>query len=109
MSERQKTLVLKRASLLDGHTVSLEELFRSVFQRAASARDRIIDVDLLRSLVFARIDQGPNGDGVYIRAFEFEKGAIGSINFESTNTSAELEEVLPPSAQHFLHSEITLF
>lgn len=108
MSDRTKTLILKRAYFTGDYGSTLEGFLRSLFQRNAKARDRIIKVDLLKSLVFAGISDKTSVDGIFVRLFEFEYGGTGAINFESTNTSAGIEEVLPPKDQEFLISDIVL-
>ncbi len=83
-------------------------MLRSMFQRHAKARDRIVGVDLLKNLVFAGLNDDPRVNGIFVRLFEFENGGTGAINFESTNTSAGIEEVQPPKDQEFLVADMVL-
>lgn len=43
-----------------------------------------------------------NGEGVFIKVLEFEQGAIGVINLETTDNSAAVEEFVHSNKKDFL-------
>ncbi len=108
MSDRTKTLVFKKAIFSSDYKSTLEDLLTSLFQRQAKAVDRIVKVDLLKSIVFASIREQDGANGVFIHIFEFENGGTGTINFSSTTTSAGIEELQPPQNQEFLLNDMVL-
>jgi hypothetical protein len=55
------------------------------------------------------LEQGPSNEGIYVRIFEYEEGALGSINFDSEDGGADVEGVEPPAGQSFLQDDVGLF
>lgn len=108
MSDRTKTLVAKVAYFTDDFEDSLEGLLRAIFQKVSKPRERVVQNDLLKSTVFGVLEENPSGPGVYVRVYEFEEGATGVINFDSTNTTASVEEFLPPEGRRFLSDEVCM-
>lgn len=108
MSERIKTLVAKRAIFSSEFGSTLQDLLTAIFQKEPTALKRVAKVDLLKSLVFAKIEDCGEEVGVLVHVFEFENGTTGSINFASTRTTAGIEEVDPPAEQEFLISDMAL-
>lgn len=109
VSERVKTLVLKRAVCSAGVKVTLEDTFRKIFEKTSDPLERVMKLDLLRDAVIARLEQGPTNLGVFVRILEYEEGAIGSINFRTADGGADIEGVDPPLGQNFLQDDVGLF
>lgn len=109
MAERLRTLILKRSRLTEGISMTLEDVLQQIFDRTGGPRDRLLRLDLLRSAVVAGVERGPSNQGVYVRLFEFEEGALGSINFDASGGLADVEGVEPPKGQSFLQEDIGLF
>ncbi|MFK8035533.1 MAG: hypothetical protein AB8B94_15455 [Hyphomicrobiales bacterium] len=109
MSHRSKTLSLQRAYFNEGFNSTLETILRNAFNKLPSAKDRIVDIDLFASQLFASFDEANGGEGVFVRVLEFEQGAIGVINLDTTNNSAAVEEFFHPNKQDFLKEEIVFY
>jgi len=109
VSERVKTLVLKRSVFSDGVQVTVEDVFRQIFERTDAPLQRVLKLDLLRDAVIARLEQGPTNVGIFVRILEYEEGAIGSINFRAADGGADIEGVDPPVGQNFLQDDVGLF
>jgi hypothetical protein len=111
MSYREKTLSLQRAYFMEGYNSTLEALLTSLAKRLPKISDRIAEVDLLTRHLMASISpvKGSEGEGVLVRVLEFEKGAIGVINLETTDDDAVVEEFSHPSNRDFLKDEIVFY
>ena len=106
MSHRSKTLSLQRAYFNEGFNSTLETVLRNVFEKLPSAKNRIVDIDLFSSQLFASFDDKGGGNGIFVRVLEFERGAIGVINLDTTDNSPAVEEFFHPKTQDFLQEEI---
>ena len=109
MSHRSKTLSLQRAYFNEGFNSTLETVLRNVFEKLPSAKNRIVDIDLFSSQLFASFDDKGGGNGIFVRVLEFEIGAIGVINLDTTDNSAAVEEFFHPKKQDFLKEEIIFY
>ncbi|WP_421702675.1 hypothetical protein [Aliiroseovarius sp.] len=109
MSFRTKTLSLQRAYFNEGFNGTLENTLRSAFLKLPKAQDRIVELDLLSNQLFASFEEARSGEGVFVRALEFEQGAIGVINLDTTDNSAAVEEFFHPNRQDFLKDEMVLY
>ena len=108
MGNKVTTLVAKRAYFPDDFEKTLEDVLNEIYAHEVSSRERIVAVSGERSLVFASLERNPINDGVFLRIFEFEKGATGIINFDFSSTSADIEEHLPPKEREFLREQISM-
>ena len=108
MSKKAKTIALKRAYFSEGINLDVETVIAEVFAKLPGAENRIVAADLFKRHVLAHVEAADNNSGQFVRIFEFEDGAMGVINFASTDTAAEVEEFLPPEKQRFLSDEIVL-
>lgn len=106
MSYRSKTLSLQRAYFNEGFNGTLETVLRNAFNNLPSAQNRIVEIDLFASQLFASFEDARGGDGIFVRVLEFEQGAIGVINLDTTDNSAAVEEFFHPNKQDFLKEEI---
>lgn len=109
MSFRSKTLSLQRAYFNEGFNSTLETILRNAFNNLPSAKDRIVEIDLFASQLFASFEDARSGDGIFVRVLEFEQGAIGVINLDTTDNSAAVEEFFHPNKQDFLKEEIVFY
>lgn len=109
MSFRSKTLSLQRAYFNEGFNSTLETVLRNAFNNLPRAQDRIVEIDLFASQLFASFDEANGGEGVFVRVLEFEQGAIGVINLDTTDNSAAVEEFFHPNKQDFLKEEIVFY
>jgi hypothetical protein len=111
MSYRLKTLSLQRAYFKEGYNNTLEALLTSVGQKLPKIGDRIAEVDLITRHLIASISPVTSGQfgGVMVRILEFEKGAIGVINLDTTDDDAVVEEFSHPSNRDFLKDEIVIY
>lgn len=98
-----KTLSLKRAYFSEGFNGTLEDILRYSFKSLGNARDRTVPHDLVKSILFADIEEASKG--VFVRVFEFENGAIGVINLDQTDKKGVVEEFFHPDQRHFLKEE----
>lgn len=106
MSLRTKTLSLQRAYFNEGFNSTLENILRNAFSKLPKAEDRIVAVDLVSSQLFAGFEEARSGQGIFVRVLEFEQGAIGVINLDTTDNNAAVEEFFHPNKQDFLKEEI---
>lgn len=109
MSYRSKTLSLQRAYFNEGFNSSLETVLRNAFNNLPSAKDRIVEIDLFASQLFASFENARGEEGIFVRVLEFEQGAIGVINLDTTDNSAAVEEFFHPNKQDFLKEEIVFY
>ncbi|MDD7973192.1 hypothetical protein [Roseinatronobacter alkalisoli] len=109
MSYRSKTLSLQRAYFNEGFNSTLETVLRNAFSSLPSAKDRIVEIDLFASQLFASFEGARGGEGIFVRVLEFERGAIGVINLDTTDNSAAVEEFFHPRKQDFLKDEIVFY
>lgn len=109
MSYRSKTLSLQRAYFNEGFNGTLETVLRNSYGNLPSAKDRIVEIDLFASQLFAGIESTNEDDGVFVRLLEFEQGAIGVINLDTTDNNAAVEEFFHPNKQDFLKEEIVFY
>mgnify|MGYP003677910688 CR=1 FL=1 len=104
MVKRQKQLSLQRAYFNEGFNSSLQEVLERSFGKLANAKDRIIDLDLISKQVFVSLESN-NDDGVFLRVFDYEEGATGVINLDTTDTARAIEEFSHPQAKNFLKDQ----
>ena len=109
MSFRTKTLSLQRAYFNQGFNDTLENTLRNAFLKLPKAQDRIVTVDLVSNQLFAGFEEANSGEGIFVRILEFEQGAIGVINLDTTDNSAAVEEFFHPNKQDFLKEEIVFY
>ena len=109
MSFRTKTLSLQRAYFNEGFNDTLENTLRNAFLKLPKAQDRIVTVDLVSNQLFAGFEEANSGEGIFVRILEFEQGAIGVINLDTTDNSAAVEEFFHPNKQDFLKEEIVFY
>lgn len=109
MSYRSKTLSLQRAYFNEGFNSTLETVLRNAFNKLPSAKDRIVEIDLFASQLFASFEDTEGKEGIFVRVLEFEQGAIGVINLDTTDNSAAVEEFFHPNKQDFLKEEIVFY
>jgi len=109
MSFRIKTLSLQRAYFNEGFNGSLENTLKGAFAKLPRAKDRIVDVDLFSNQLFAGFEEARSGEGVFVRVLEFEQGAIGVIDLDTTDHTAAVEEFYHPNKQDFLKDEIVFY
>ncbi len=109
MSYRTKTLSLQRAYFNDGFNGDLEQTLRNLFVKLSKANERIVDIDFFARRLFANIEDDATSKGVFLRVLEFEKGAIGVINFDTTNDIVAVDEFHHPKHRDFLRDEAVLY
>ena len=109
MNTRTKTLALQRAYFNEGYNGSLENLLKAAFSKLDRNKDRVVDVDLFKSRLFASCDDCLTGEGVFLRVFEYEKGAIGVIDSDTNDQAAVVEAFDHPENREFLKDEIVIY
>ena len=107
MAKRQKTISLQRAYFNEGFNSTLQEVLERTFDKLETAKDRIVDIDLISNQVFVSLENR-TGDGVFLRVFEFEDGATGVINLDTTDTAKAIEEFMHPENKQFLKDQAVL-
>lgn len=100
------SVVYKQCTYSGDESHSLETLLSQLFESSPNVQDRLINVDLASEILFASLDSHPLNKGVFLRAFIFDHGAMGMINFGAARNTASLEELLPPEGKKFLKKEI---
>lgn len=109
LAYRKKTLTLQRAYFSEGYNGTLENILRYSFNKLSKAKDRVVPIDLVTSQLFAAFEEAKNGKGVFVRVFDFEEGAIGVINLETTDSNVAVEEFYHPNKQDFLKDEMVFY
>lgn len=106
MSYRSKRLSLHRAYFNEGFNGTIENTLRELFSRLSSAKERIVDIDMFSSQGFVSIEDSEKTGGVLVRVLSFEQGAMGVINFETTDFRQAVEEFYHPDKKDFLKDEV---
>jgi hypothetical protein len=109
MSDKYKNLVLKKVYFDEGFNGSMQHIVLNIFEKLPNHIDRVYNPELFKSHILANIEQCSKYNGLLVRIFEYEKGATGLINLENSNTSADIEELLPPEKRQFLENEVILY
>lgn len=107
MSQRSKTLSLQRAYFNEGFNGTFEDVLRNTFAKLTIAEARTIAVDLFSSHLFASLEEATHG--IFLRVLEFEQGAIGVINLNTTDNSVAVDEFFHPNKRNFLKEEIVCY
>ena len=105
MAKRQKLISLQRAYFNKGFNSTLQEVVERTFAKVPNAKDRIIDLDMVSKQVFMSVESN-GGDGIFVRVFDFEEGATGVINLDTTDTQRAIEEFSHPQAKNFLKDQV---
>lgn len=103
------SLTLKQAILADGINSTLQNLLEALFKSLPQVAQRIEHVDFVSEIVLARLEQHPTNEGLYLRAFIFEHGAMGMVDFAAEGAFCDLVAMLPPKGQKFLKREIVIY
>lgn len=103
------SLTLKQAILADGINSTLQNLLEALFKSLPQVAQRIENVDFVSEIVLARLEQHPTNEGLYLRAFIFEHGAMGMVDFAAEGAFCDLVAMLPPKGQKFLKREIVIY
>lgn len=109
MRTKRTNLVYKRAYSPEMDNFSLEDELTRYFQLKPSLRDRGVSIDLLSKLVVSRLEHHPQNNGIFLRAYVVEEGAIGIIPVDVEGTEADLVELIAPANHRFLKREIVLY
>ena len=102
------SVTLKQAILADGVEATLQDLLEALFASLPQVVHRVQNVDLVSEIVLARLERHPANEGVYLRAFIFEHGAMGMVDFAAEGAFCDLVAMLPPEGQKFLKREIVI-
>lgn len=105
---RTKTLALQRAYFNKGFNSNLEDIIRKSFARLPNAKDRVVPIDLITSNFFAGFEEA-SSEGVFVRVLEFEQGAIGVVNLDTSDQAAAVEEFLHPDKRDFLKEQVVCY
>jgi hypothetical protein len=108
MSDRNKTLSLKKCYFGDGYNSTLESLISDLAEKYPNHCDRAYKQDLFRESRIGSIEKIKSA-GFILEIFSYEeKGKQGLINFEKSEQIADIEEIAPPQNGEFLGNHITL-
>ena len=105
-----KSMVLKRCYMPEGHNGSLEEIVTAIKEKLPNHADRIFRPELFKSYLIGNITPKENADkGVFVSVLCQDKGTTGLINFEKSKESAEVEEHEAPENRAWLDNQILLY
>lgn len=108
MAKRQVSLTLKRAYFSEEFEGTLEEAITASFDALETTRDRVIPLDMFSERAFISFESTNRGSGRILRIFDYEKGATGVVNLDTTNAAEAVEAFEHPDNKDFLKKQIVL-
>ena len=108
MTAKIKTLILKNCHFYAGYNGTLEEVFRQMIASLPNHDDRVYQVDMLKKLRVATVDDILGG-GVFVRIVALDENPVGLVNLKKSTSTLGVDEHAPPTDHQWLNEDIMLY